>query len=228
MPPELELPKAPITAKAEPPKGLDQLNYIEKLYVGYGCLGDDFEKAFWDACSEGGQYLVPIPIVGAAKLVSAGFKYVRLTRAELSAIKGAIPKGHTVISELETGVLTKAIGTDGKTTYQIIGKDGVFDPQRVDPSGYAIMASNDAGRAMLEAHMMGGSKSVIMVDVNYLGKVNYLGGYAAGDEYMAGAAKIIADEVGAHGTIYRWGGDEFQIVYNTTDKAVIDRVAQRI
>lgn len=82
----------------------------------------------------------------------------RLTRAELSAIKGAIPRGHTVISELETEVLTKAIGSDEKTTYQIIGKDGVFDPQRVDPSGYAIMASNDAGRVMLEAHMMGGSK----------------------------------------------------------------------
>ncbi len=61
--------------------------------------------------------------------------------------------------------------------------------------------------------------AVISIDVNGLKKANDTKGHAAGDELLRGAAACLLSAVGAFGTVYRTGGDEFIAIVRTDDCA---------
>ncbi len=58
---------------------------------------------------------------------------------------------------------------------------------------------------------------MISVDVNGLKTANDTKGHAAGDELLRGAAACLLSAVGAFGTVYRTGGDEFIAIVRTDD-----------
>ena len=58
--------------------------------------------------------------------------------------------------------------------------------------------------------------AIVMVDVNYLKKVNDTYGHEYGDKYLIGACEIICD-VYDHSPVYRIGGDEFLAVLQGQD-----------
>jgi GGDEF domain-containing protein len=145
---------------------------------------------------------------------------------------GLVPAGHEVVSEFGQSArtaITKSVGPDGKISYSLVDKAGTVRPLGMDPSGYAIVGSDDFGRSIASLDMQAPGKSVIFVDVNHLGLVNYYnGGTAAGDAYLASVAKTISNSLGNRGTLYRWGGDEFVVVMNSTDPAVIKSTGEAI
>ncbi len=60
------------------------------------------------------------------------------------------------------------------------------------------------------------SFAIVMVDVNFLKKVNDTFGHEYGDKYLIGACKIICD-IFVHSPVYRIGGDEFLAVLQGQD-----------
>src|SRR6478735_6885923 len=74
--------------------------------------------------------------------------------------------------------------------------------------------------------------SLLMIDLDGFKRVNDLGGHAAGDRVLRGAATAITSTLRASDYGARWGGDEFMIVApHTTRQAarqLADRVARRI
>ena len=109
--------------------------------------------------------------------------------------------------------------TSGQRTMQL----------RTDVSGYAVAANNEQGRQIAREIISSGDQSVIFVDVNNLGKINYFqGGMKAGDDYLSAVAKEVSEKVGDLGTVFRWGGDEFVVSLNTTNRDLIREVQTRI
>ena len=67
--------------------------------------------------------------------------------------------------------------------------------------------------------------ALISADVNGLKHVNDTQGHAAGDELLCGAALCIFSGLGAHGKVYRTGGDEFMAIVHTEDcEALLEEV----
>jgi GGDEF domain-containing protein len=242
----LQLPSPALESVTVPsPKTpFDQLTTVQKMYVGWGCIGENplpevqkdktstssdqkvqtFSDAMWDACSEAGQMLVPVP---AGPIVRGVSKLVKETKGISLATK--LPQGHTAISAIEGGTITRSISVEGKTTYSVVKTNGTIEPLRMDPSGYAISANNETARALAFKDMESGNKSAMFFDVNHLGLVNYFKkGSEAGDQYLGNVARIISDKIGQQGTLYRWGGDEFVVVLNSTDKNVVKKLSQDI
>ena len=58
--------------------------------------------------------------------------------------------------------------------------------------------------------------AIVMVDVNYLKRVNDTYGHDCGDKYLIGACDVICD-VYKHSPVYRVGGDEFLVVLQGQD-----------
>lgn len=54
-------------------------------------------------------------------------------------------------------------------------------------------------------------------DIDFFKKVNDTYGHKAGDKVLIEIAKLIKDEIGEHGIVSRWGGEEFLIIFNTGD-----------
>ncbi len=59
--------------------------------------------------------------------------------------------------------------------------------------------------------------AVISADVNGLKPINDTLGHAAGDELLRGTAACLLSAIGAFGSIYRTGGDEFMAIVRTGD-----------
>ncbi len=72
------------------------------------------------------------------------------------------------------------------------------------------------------------SMGVVSVDLDGLKEVNDALGHAAGDEYIAAAARIVADACEAHGPVYRIGGDEFVALCFDLDEPSIQALADRM
>jgi diguanylate cyclase (GGDEF)-like protein len=68
-------------------------------------------------------------------------------------------------------------------------------------------------RAALGTHKQGFRRlAVVLLDVDGLKTVNDRWGHAAGDAALAHLASALAEHVGDHGWVARWGGDEFLVV----------------
>lgn len=71
--------------------------------------------------------------------------------------------------------------------------------------------------------------AIIQFDVNNLKKVNDVYGHAEGDKHLSNAARIIRESVGAAGSCFRTGGDEFiALVTEQADEAAAERVIQQM
>ncbi|MBY0315918.1 MAG: diguanylate cyclase [Bdellovibrionales bacterium] len=139
-----------------------------------------------------------------------------------------VPAGHTVLSRLEGGTITRSVDADGRPVYSMVTPQGI-ERLRMDQSGLAISAGNDQIRRVAQQEIASGNKSVLFIDVNNLGKVNYFGaGSQAGDAYLANVARTVNDVAGGNATVYRWGGDEFVVVLNTQNPAEVRRISQAI
>lgn len=101
----------------------------------------------------------------------------------------------------------------------------------VDAKTGAIDANTEVGRALMERMVSEGSQrsSLIFVDVNNLGKVNYFReGTTAGDRYLAGVGESIRGSLRPGDLFFKAGGDELVMILNTSDPAVVQRVSERI
>lgn len=69
--------------------------------------------------------------------------------------------------------------------------------------------------------------AIIMIDVNYLKKVNDTHGHERGNEYLINACKLACDIFGRE-NVYRVGGDEFVAVLDGEDLAHCEEIVARI
>ena len=67
---------------------------------------------------------------------------------------------------------------------------------------------------------------ILLIDLDNFKAVNDAYGHLVGDQILASVAKKLQAEIAAQGMLYRWGGDEFVIIFNTessvAEKADID------
>lgn len=75
--------------------------------------------------------------------------------------------------------------------------------------------------------------AVVLLDVDGLKTVNDRWGHAAGDAALAHLASALAEHVGDHGWVARWGGDEFLVVLEeqqTGERAeqILESVAREV
>lgn len=73
-----------------------------------------------------------------------------------------------------------------------------------------------------------GYYSLISIDMNDLKIINDNKGHAEGDKALVTCANIIRDTLPINADIFRMGGDEFVILYRTTDKNEVELLVNRI
>lgn len=67
--------------------------------------------------------------------------------------------------------------------------------------------------------------SVAMGDIDFFKKVNDTYGHDAGDAVLKEVARILSDNMMGHGTVIRWGGEEFLFIF---DKETEEDAAKRL
>jgi diguanylate cyclase (GGDEF)-like protein len=70
--------------------------------------------------------------------------------------------------------------------------------------------------------------AVVLLDINWLKKVNDEYGHAEGDKHIMAAANVIQDSLSELGVCYRIGGDEFAAVLNTDDTQIIEQALDKL
>jgi diguanylate cyclase (GGDEF)-like protein/putative nucleotidyltransferase with HDIG domain len=71
---------------------------------------------------------------------------------------------------------------------------------------------DDLAKLIEERNATGKPFSLLAFDLDGLKQINDAVGHAAGDSYIRGVADCLRDGVGASGTVYRTGGDEFAAI----------------
>lgn len=70
--------------------------------------------------------------------------------------------------------------------------------------------------------------SMMMLDLNEFKSINDDYGHYMGDQALINTANVLLEVVGVNGLVIRYAGDEFIIILNTYDEAVLESTAQRI
>jgi diguanylate cyclase (GGDEF)-like protein len=70
--------------------------------------------------------------------------------------------------------------------------------------------------------------SIIMIDLNDFKAINDEFGHEAGDEALLTTASLLEESVKKYDTVFRYGGDEFMILIESTKVNATDIVIQRI
>ena len=70
--------------------------------------------------------------------------------------------------------------------------------------------------------------SCMYVDMDRFKEINDTYGHETGDMALKTAVTIMTHTIGKKGTVYRYGGDEFVIIMDISDGAVLDQMANRI
>lgn len=216
--------------KPDPPSTTHMWSMVDS------CFGRETLQEINDlACSIAGKEAATAAIGGAiAKSIQLGVKGLQAKKAaDLLHSRKMIPAGHEVLSVIDGKVITRTT-ENGKPVYYTITNGKAPEKLSMDPSGFAINARDGANRQLALADITaaqtnGQGKATLFIDVNNLGKVNYFkAGSQAGDEYLGEVARIISEKTGGNGKVYRWGGDEFVVVLNETDKAKLRELNQSI
>jgi diguanylate cyclase (GGDEF)-like protein len=80
----------------------------------------------------------------------------------------------------------------------------------------------DLGRALSDCPCT----RILLIDLDNFKAVNDAYGHLVGDQILASVAKKLQAETVAQGSLYRWGGDEFVVIFNAessvTAKADVD------
>ena len=69
--------------------------------------------------------------------------------------------------------------------------------------------------------------AILMIDLNYLKRINDSFGHERGDIYIKKISKIICD-IFAHSPVYRIGGDEFIVILENRDLETHDSLIQEL
>ncbi|MFP6587093.1 MAG: diguanylate cyclase, partial [Pirellulaceae bacterium] len=70
-------------------------------------------------------------------------------------------------------------------------------------------------RDLSRALSAGQCTRILLIDLDNFKAVNDAYGHLVGDQMLASVAKKLQAETVAQGTLYRWGGDEFVVIFNT-------------
>ncbi len=70
--------------------------------------------------------------------------------------------------------------------------------------------------------------ALVMCDVDHFKQVNDTYGHAAGDAVLKSVANLLRDAVGKHGTVARWGGEEFIMVLRETTLEQAKEFAEQV
>jgi GGDEF domain-containing protein len=125
-----------------------------------------------------------------------------------------------------TSVSTKDAAGNFHVNYFVKDSAGTYRPLPADTTG--PLAQTGLARQVLTSSATNGT-SVIIIDVNHLGKVNYMPrGLAGGDDYLGAVAQIANNETKGQAIVGRFGGDEYAIVTKVTDPVELQALTQRI
>jgi GGDEF domain-containing protein len=140
-----------------------------------------------------------------------------------------LPAGATSLLKTADGAVLSSVKdpATGKLTYFRSNPNGTVTQLNMDPTGYALAVGGES-RAVLSAAATNGH-SVIILDANHLGLVNYMPkGLEGGDEYLKAIARIAYEKTGGKAVIARYGGDEYALVTDITDPVRLQQLTQDI
>lgn len=69
--------------------------------------------------------------------------------------------------------------------------------------------------------------SVILLDIDNFKQINDTYGHLFGDEVLQSFSQILMQHMKGHGIVSRFGGEEFMLVFDSTDKAVMQEVLDK-
>lgn len=69
---------------------------------------------------------------------------------------------------------------------------------------------------------------IVFIDMNGLKLINDVLGHEAGDRFLQHAATILKEAAPDHARMFRWGGDEFFILFPNADEAMCEQFKQTI
>jgi len=85
-----------------------------------------------------------------------------------------------------------------------------------------------AERRMDAPRIKGRGVCVLMIDLDGLKSINDTQGHQAGDQYLAGFAKLLRRYFDEDDLIARFGGDEFAVVVSNVDRSMAQQAAHRV
>lgn len=101
----------------------------------------------------------------------------------------------------------------------------------LDAKTLAIDSNSVIGKEILTEAVKGksGSGSLVFIDVNHLGKVNYFkNGTQGGDQYLASVAESLRKTLRPGDMIFKNGGDELVVVLGTNNPKAVKDLTQRM
>ncbi|WPU66473.1 GGDEF domain-containing protein [Peredibacter starrii] len=117
----------------------------------------------------------------------------------------------------------------------VTGKDGklhkIVKDVPVDGKTHAIDANSAIGKEIMSEMVKAnaGNGSLIFVDVNHLGKVNYFKrGTQGGDDYLENVAESLRKSLRPGDIVFKNGGDELVVVVGTNKPEVVKNISQRM
>lgn len=146
--------------------------------------------------------------------------------------------GDLIIFYLAFGKVTYSLGMVGFLIY--IAVMGVLAMSEAkswmelgqQAEGFKNMAFHDQLTGMFNRHAFAqhttdqkfnpSGCTLVMLDLNNLKKCNDTYGHDVGDRYITLGAKVIQDTFGEYGNVYRMGGDEFCVLMQNTNIAVVE------
>lgn len=146
--------------------------------------------------------------------------------------------GENVI-KLKNTNLTESILPNGEKILfyeqKMVGKDGQIHVVKrevpLDAKTQAIDSNSVIGKEILKemVEANAGSGSLLFIDINHLGKVNYFkNGTQGGDQYLTSVAEAIRKTLGPGDIIFKNGGDELVVVLAKNNPAEIKNISQRM
>ena len=73
-----------------------------------------------------------------------------------------------------------------------------------------------------------GTLAVILLDVDHFKRVNDQHGHSAGDQVLAGIARILTDNTRSGDIVGRWGGEEFLLICSVSDPEAAMTIAAKL
>lgn len=128
--------------------------------------------------------------------------------------------------------VVRATASDGSVIYRAERRgSSVHREIPMDAKTQAIDSNTQVGREVLESVVLEqqGRGSLLFVDVNHLGRVNYFErGTRGGDEYLEAVANSLRASLRPGDMVFKNGGDELVIVLANNNPAEIQQISQRM